>query len=172
MNLLEPPGVEQHNIVEQRNVNTVEQHNIVEQRNVNAVEQRNEAETMEEIVNEENIEEMFRVFVTNALIQETLIRFMDDLASKKRKLDDEKNKESILNFLYEKVDMIKLETVEKKCSICEEMCQMVETKCCSFRQCKKCFLQWMYKKEVFTCPQCRCETHENIDNRIFLLMKN
>jgi hypothetical protein len=123
MNLLEPPGVEQHNVnaVEQRNVNTVEQHNIVEQRNVNAVEQRDEAETMEEIVNEENIEEMFRVFVTNALIQETLIRFMDDLASKKRKLDDEKNKESILNFLYEKVDMIKLETVEKKCSICEEM---------------------------------------------------
>jgi hypothetical protein len=137
----------------------------------NGILQNDEVDELETIGNIENIDEIFREFVTNVMVQESLTRMINEITYLKKKLLDDTHKETILDFMNEKIDMVKLEREERTCSLCEENGKMVDTRCCSFRQCKKCFLQWIYGKEVFTCPQCRCDSHESIDDRIFLFMK-
>jgi len=84
---------------------------------------------------------------------------------------------NILNFLEQKVDMIKLKEVLKECNICSEKSKIVNTKCCNFQICKRCFIKWVYENSSrkmcnnYTCPHCRCNEHESIDIRFFQLMK-
>ena len=83
---------------------------------------------------------------------------------------------NILNFLEQKVDMVKMKEAVEECSICSEKSKIVKTNCCNFQLCKRCFIKWVYENSSknncnYTCPHCRGNDHTSIDIRFFQLMK-